>query len=214
MHGARKHTVILAGWLFFALLLVACTTATRRKLANIFLDGVPPERSPAPSGLATSPALPPPEAAKALGQPPPGQLSGQGGAVLIVHKPYADRQCGACHESAFSQKLVAEVTELCQLCHKSLFAEAKFRHAPAEAGTCLECHSPHQSTEKALLVLPGRQLCLECHEEKDLARTVEHGHIGQSACHTCHNPHGGDSRFFLKSGWQTTLPPVPAGFHQ
>jgi predicted CXXCH cytochrome family protein len=209
MHRARKHPALLGNMLLVSLLLVACTTATRRKMATIFLDGVPPEVSPTQAVQTATPAQADTKAPEAKAEPVPGRSSDRGITGLIVHKPYANRQCGACHESAFSQKLVGEVAELCQFCHKEVFAEAKYRHAPAESGNCLGCHNPHQSSEKALLVMSSPQLCTECHDEKDLALTVEHERIGQSTCQTCHNPHGGDRRFFLKAGWQTAMSAPP-----
>lgn len=205
MPGTRKQLIILTGCLT-ALLVGACNSPAGRKWQRIFFDGVPPEPAPASAASAAPGAIPP----GAVSAPAPGPSSDRGGPALVVHRPYANHECSSCHESVFSQKLVSEVIDLCQICHKNVFAKATHRHAPAESGHCLGCHNPHQSQEKALLIQPGRQLCLECHDDKDLAQTVEHERIGQMACHVCHNPHGSERRYYLREGWQAAAGLQPA----
>lgn len=198
MSGIARQFTILAGCL--AVLLVgACNSPEGRKWQRVFLDGVPPEPASQPASPTSSPVRAPSAA------PPssPDSPSDRSDRALVVHRPYANHECNSCHESVFSQRLVSETADLCQICHKNVFARATFRHAPAESGYCLGCHNPHQAQEKALLTQPARALCLECHAESDFAQVVEHERAGQAACHVCHNPHGSERRYYLREGWQT-----------
>jgi len=202
MHTVRHRALLMAGYAA-TLLVAACNSPAGRKWQRVFFDGVPPELPPPKSAMHTPLVSTETSAMKAA----PSTAPDQGPTRLVVHQPYARHECISCHESAFSQKLVTGVSDLCQRCHEAIFTQDKFRHAPADSGECLSCHHPHQSAEKALLLLPGRQLCLECHEERDVARTMAHDRTGQTACQICHDPHGGAQRYFLKSGWQTAINP-------
>lgn len=203
MHAASHRSLLMAGCTA-ALLVAACNSPAGRKWQRVFLDGVPPEHPPASATMTVAPGGDQVAPTDISTRQPADQVP----AALVVHPPYANRECTSCHASAFSQKLVTGVSDLCQRCHEAVYAPTKFRHAPADSGACLDCHHPHQSAEKALLLLPGRQLCLECHEERDVARTIKHAGIGQTACQACHDPHGGEQRYFLKAGWQTVINPV------
>ena len=182
------------------LVLTAGAETRRRQWLRFFFDGVPPEKTAPITPAAVAAADSMPAIYLAARAAPPG----------VRHKPYADRDCTACHESQFSQKLRGEVAAICQLCHKDLLAEMPFRHAPAEAGFCLGCHTPHESPARGLLVAPSPQVCWECHEEKPLLRGPAHERIGQTPCEECHNPHGSQNRFFLKPGFLDSHPPEAA----
>jgi predicted CXXCH cytochrome family protein len=199
----RHHTGLglLLAMLGLVLLLSACSTATKRRWLEFFCDDLPPDK-----------AVAAPEPATAVTQTnlPEAYLRARAAPALVVHKPYSERQCASCHESAFSQKLRGEVAEICLLCHKTLFGQAQFRHAPAEAGHCLGCHNPHESPEKFLLVSKGQVLCRDCHDAKDVDGVTAHAQMGQSACQTCHDPHGGTNRFFLKPPATAATTSAPA----
>jgi predicted CXXCH cytochrome family protein len=180
---------VLLAILGAAALLSACSTATKRRWLEFFFDDLPPENAVAAAEPAT---------AVTDTNLPDAYARARAAPALVVHKPYSERQCGSCHESAFSQKLRGEVGEICLLCHKTLFGQAPFRHAPAESGFCLGCHNPHESPEKFLLLSAGQGLCRDCHEAKDVDRVAAHARMGQSACQTCHAPHAATNRFLLK----------------
>jgi predicted CXXCH cytochrome family protein len=112
----------------------------------------------------------------------------------IIHKPFKDGRCFACHaphQADAEHLLVKPVNAICQSCHKptDLKNEA---HQGMDFATanCTQCHDPHASDEKALirakrhapfaegnceacheakgsikLSEPQPQLCLACHED-------------------------------------------------
>lgn len=203
--SARK---ILAATAVLVLLAAsACTAPTRTRWARVFFDGVPDGTQASGKLIARTPS----DAAPAAPRPAtPGEArSDRENLGMVVHRPYEERRCNACHESSYSQRLLGEPGDLCVLCHKELFAQATFRHAPAEAGNCLGCHNPHQSSEARLLVAPMPKLCHDCHEPADLARTPDHANVSLDACQRCHNPHGGGDRFFLRPKWKEAAPAIP-----
>ena len=67
---------------------------------TLFFDGVPPE-----STGAVSAAPGPAATMTAATNAPPGRAAAPKVQPVILHPPFADRQCDACHESKFSQKL-------------------------------------------------------------------------------------------------------------
>ena len=147
------------------LLIASCGAHTKREWLTFFFDGVPPEKTEG-QAVPGQPSVAPGRKAGV----PTDNLAAAAVPAKTVHQPYGDRKCDACHESQYSQKLRGAVDEICLLCHKTLFAKALFRHAPAEAGYCLGCHEPHESAGKFLLVRKGRNLCSDCHDDKDRAR--------------------------------------------
>jgi predicted CXXCH cytochrome family protein len=119
-------------------------------------------------------------------------------AVIYFHKPYEQRVCSKCHEKGNSLRLVAQIPELCYLCHEDYHNKYKVLHGPLEVGTCSNCHNPHQSEHKILLTRKGQDLCLFCHDRTDINKTEIHKSIGDKDCWSCHNPHGGADRRFMK----------------
>ena len=203
----RLHTVrsaVVMGTICGTLLLASCGAHAKRDWLTFFFDGVPPEKTERQGVAGQPPVAPGPNAGV-----PADNLVPAAEPARTVHRPYGDRKCDACHESQFSQKLRGKTGEICQLCHKTLFADARFRHAPAEDGECLGCHHPHESAERFLLARKGQQLCLECHDGKDVTGAAAHAGIGETACQGCHDPHGGGDRRFLKPGAKPA--PAPAG---
>ncbi|MBI5394951.1 MAG: hypothetical protein HZA91_06595 [Verrucomicrobia bacterium] len=188
----RRVRGVLCG--LASLLLMGCETPTKHELLTFFFDGVdkpiPQVPTPTPDEIrrpASQPSTDALAAELALKEP-----------AAIIHAPYEVRQCDACHESKFSQKLRADLRDVCLTCHQNVLEKAKFKHAPAESGDCLICHHPHQSKEKSLLTRAGQSVCLECHEKGELIKAPGHKTMGESACQQCHDPHKGDDKYFLK----------------
>ena len=144
-------------------LLAGCATETKQKWLTLFFDGVPKPGAATNAPVQTVGVQPAPATnapAKAPAPPPPPQL--------VIHPPYAKRDCTACHESQYSQKMKGKPGEVCFTCHQETqknFAAAKVKHQPVENGECVSCHAPHNSANKKLLVKTGEKLCYECHED-------------------------------------------------
>ena len=168
------------------LLTTGCNSTTQRKWLTFFFDGVPPETSatnaPVSSALTGTNAIV--VVSKRPVPPKPREL--------IMHKPYAEDKCAQCHQSAFSQQLVAPIPKLCFSCHKDFLAGAKVKHQPVENGDCKSCHDPHQSVNKNLLVKTGGKLCFDCHDDlqTQLAKAKsKHQPVENGECLSCHNAH-------------------------
>ena len=173
------------------LLLTACAVPPKVQVLTFFFDGVGPASRPAvptATRLGTEAAPRVPDLYLAARAEPPG----------FRHRPYADRECLACHESQVSQKLRREIPALCQSCHPAVAESRAYPHAPVAEGRCLTCHHPHESLEPALLLGSGWQLCAACHDEPRVAATPAHVQAGSRACQDCHDPHGGSTPHFLR----------------
>jgi predicted CXXCH cytochrome family protein len=210
-----------AGLGLVATLVVAtsCSGPTRDRVVRFLFDDPPgdePADVAAPAGTGTEEA--------------PAEAGGPGADApieLVIHSPYEDRDCEACHESSgsisFARGGEAEIDpdayrdrsgarlafprdEICFECHddmtaESLAEEGEYIHPPAEEGECLECHDPHQSRFVALL--RGREsahdVCFECHDEDDWAESEPHEDLGEDerTCWDCHEAHVSDEEALL-----------------
>ncbi len=160
---------------------VGCSTATRHEVLTLFFDGVPE-----PKPAATGPEGP---AQAAPGPSARSRIAGE-------HGPFAAKLCGACHQSAATNALIAPKDELCFVCHQ-FPREKKYVHGPLAAGGCLACHDPHSSRYRYLLVSEPETFCLQCHDERDLAK--DEAHAGpERRCTNCHDAHMSDKRYLLK----------------
>ena len=170
-----------AGILLLAALCLGCSVTTRHKVLTLFFDGVPP----LPDGAA---------------QPQqPGAASGlaAGGSIAIhEHGPYAARLCGACHEAAATNALVAPPDQLCFRCH-TLPLDRKYIHGPIASGGCLVCHDPHRSPNAYLLVSASDSFCFHCHTQKSV-RSIEGHESLEGGCTECHDAHASDQKYLLK----------------
>jgi len=183
------------------LLTVSCTTPrTRHEWLTMFFDGVPPESGKVSSDV---PGTGEEETEQESTITRETSVKRQKKPPMIVHDPYAERNCKACHASQFSQKLVGNIIDICLSCHEDFFESATVKHSPAEEGECLECHHPHESKEKYLLLHAEPALCYECHDEDDVEEQKAHAEIGKAACTSCHDPHKADNDALLKPGKNT-----------
>jgi len=149
----------------------------------------------------------------------------------VVHPPFGEKDCGACHADHGDQErlmLTEEGNALCAQCHE--FADAKFlaahrRIAPTGKAPCTGCHDPHRSPNKRLLraelhgpvktgncekchrgdgklLIPvNRDFCFLCHQRAAFARPVVHDPVKKSRCLDCHDPHGGGRTKLLKGDY-------------
>src|SRR5271169_3331387 len=93
-------------------LLAGCSAQTQHKWLTVFFDGVPPL-----GGATNAPALANaarPTITNAPVQSPTVPLRPK----EIMHPPFAERNCTACHESQFSQNMRGKPGEACFNCHQ------------------------------------------------------------------------------------------------
>ena len=185
-HAAIALLTMLKAWsrplcaCILAALSISCSAATRYKVLSTIFDGVPPPRPP-----ATEPAN------QAGAAAAPSRLVGP-----REHGPYAAKLCGACHEAAATNALVAPRDQLCFRCHE-IRLDKRYIHGPVAAGGCLVCHDPHSSQYRYLLVSESDSFCFYCHDRATVAAIA--GHEGlESGCTGCHDAHSSDRTFLLK----------------
>ncbi len=92
-----------------------------------------------------------------------GHLETSPAVVQVVHRPYRDGNCGACHtdSSPAGQSLKAPINQLCGNCHSP---GDGFNHPVNDRVTCASCHDPHQSSNAKLLARAKDGLCIVCHD--------------------------------------------------
>ena len=132
---------LLAALTFGVMLLAGCRTDNKQKWLSLFFDGVPQPGAtnalviirPVLSSGANAAA----QAQSAAATPVPALRP-----KMDVHPPYAQRDCTACHESEFSQKMIGKPGEVCFSCHTDLkksVAAVKVKHQPFDEGDCTSC---------------------------------------------------------------------------
>lgn len=189
----RSHPwagLLLAGSAVAVLVIASgCAIPTKRQWLTFFFDGVPPEKT---HSLATAIAT------TFDGTNVAATRATVASPVLMLHSPYAEGKCIACHESKYSQKMRANLGDSCLECHKELLVAGKSWHAPAASGECVVCHEPHQSNRKFLLTQISGRLCAQCHAAGEMATLAAHQGKEGDDCTTCHDPHQSGNKFLLK----------------
>jgi predicted CXXCH cytochrome family protein len=159
-------------------------------VAACFFDDVPPLH--APEEVEPTPE----EIQQMLAEVSPDELPP--GWIVSVHDPVASKDCDDCHESRYSNRLVADTQNICWECHELDDFEGEYLHGPVESGYCVGCHQPHKSPFPYLLVRSEADLCSQCHDQETYpeidAHTLEKG----SDCQRCHDPHAGDREYMLR----------------
>jgi len=125
--------------------------------------------------------------------------------AVSSHTPFANGECGSCHEREDANNpgpVAKKGNALCLECHEDFEAVLKRKHPHAAATeACLSCHNPHNARQAKLLVDGSDTLCLSCHhEQKTLAMDapVKHEVVAQGArCTTCHNAHAAEEEHLL-----------------
>lgn len=171
----------------------ACSPTARRRMLNIFFDGVPPLEQPKAANAADTLQ----HATGAEGMLPDTTTVIQ--PVFSFHPKLENSECKPCHDIGQSFRLYDEPEELCFKCHNQ--AGASQVHAPVEEGACTECHDPHGTKTPALLIENSNDLCYQCHDESDILPSdakSTHAPVADGKCWQCHNPHSADNQYFLK----------------
>jgi predicted CXXCH cytochrome family protein len=169
-----------------AFVVTGCSARSRHALLTVFFTGVD-----APAATVTSTNLPVTNVVEQAAALPP-EL------VPILHKPFLERNCSACHIDQ-SEQLRASGAELCKDCHRKVLDTAKVVHPLVAKGKCDQCHTPHKSTEPYLLLRAAQPLCQGCHAGAKLEQIKEHATKGAATCLDCHDPHRSDRAKLLKA---------------
>ena len=123
----------------------------------------------------------------------------------LQHRPFANRQCDACHSthaSRYPGLLTRPADKLCSACHQDFFAGQRgyaFQHDPVTRGRCTACHDPHAADNRGLLrKKPGTE-CYDCHRrEQQKEFKFKHQPFARGRCYACHVPHGADNPRLLR----------------
>jgi predicted CXXCH cytochrome family protein len=160
---------------------MGCNPMERYHVLKLFFD-----RPPEPPELRGASAR-----AGATSKP-----AGTGATAGSVHKPYAAKQCDACHTAKppASFEISAVDGASCAHCHRSALVQVAGSHALARPGACLWCHHPHESQHPMLLRVKAPELCMQCHEPRRLAEVKPAHADARRDCLNCHGGHGGQAR--------------------
>lgn len=185
----HRYPLIL---LLFIVLLSGCSPKSSYMVLSFFFDGVP--------DYTKKEAHHNPDSTKILKSPSQlvASLPVKQAPEIIYHKPFAERNCNACHDKGVNNRSLREQPDMCYGCHKNFNEKFTYVHGPVAGGYCSSCHYPHQGTIAKLLKRHGQQLCLHCHSISQVLLNTAHANIGNSDCTVCHDPHGGANRFVLK----------------
>lgn len=118
---------------------------------------------------------------------------------VLVHKPYAEDRCDACHRTKY--RPTKSDAGICIECHAAVQTEYPKMHGAVIAMACLWCHNPHESSHPALLRSADRKVCSQCHTAGMLESARVPAHADDTrGCVECHSGHGGTLPFMLKPG--------------
>ncbi|MBL8747076.1 MAG: hypothetical protein JNK58_12070 [Phycisphaerae bacterium] len=196
-HGRRFHVgrlfrratffgiaSILAGGVLWC----GCTvTSENYSTLSFFFDGVKDPNAPGPDGIVGDSTV---------------------AVAVLVHQPYAEDKCEACHKTSYRPS--RNDGSPCLACHDSIASEHRWVHGAVAGGACLWCHAPHESARKWLLRGPDRKICAQCHSATLMVSTSVPEHTDPAAsCLQCHMAHGGETPLMLRTRTGEEPPPVP-----
>ena len=169
-------------------LLVGCDQVARHKVLSTVFDGVP--QLPPAEALCEDYLA---EMTVSSANEGDGEVRSSGSS----HRPYAEKECRSCHESAKNNALITTPDKLCFICHVD-FVQGSNVHGPVSVGDCLACHLPHTSKHASLLQKNADDICAKCHVEERLAAAM-HKSLKERgmACVDCHDAHAANGHYFL-----------------
>jgi predicted CXXCH cytochrome family protein len=117
--------------------------------------------------------------------------------LSVLHAPYEEGECSACHEETGAPPVSSSV---CMDCHgdgdefAAVHSGGKSKSEAAQTILCLDCHSPHAGYEVMLKRSGQEETCLQCHDRSEFGKTYVHGalELGCTTCHDVHNSNFGD----------------------
>jgi predicted CXXCH cytochrome family protein len=178
MHRVRA-AVAAAVLALGVLMWLGCGTAQERyRVLSVFFDGVPnPNATTQESGLV------------ALSNPGAGSARP---VLLSIHKPYVDKQCQACHETAQGVVSASVLNnDSCVQCHEQVLTQYPKMHEAVTNKACLWCHEPHGSRFTKLLRTDAAALCTQCHDRGLLSTNTPEHQSAEGSCLACHTGHKG-----------------------
>jgi predicted CXXCH cytochrome family protein len=177
---AWRSRGLLAGLaISIGLSFLGCSTPQQRyRVLSTFFDGVPDPDAPK----------------KTSGS----RRVGDRGRVTIVHKPYQENKCDACHLNTADIFARAQVRpDVCMDCHAIVPKEHRVMHGPVVNNACGMCHSPHSSGNAHLLRQPAPAVCTQCHEPAEVTALHKQPFDVKRSCIECHSGHGGTDHKLL-----------------
>ncbi|MEW5877261.1 MAG: cytochrome c3 family protein [Acidobacteriota bacterium] len=128
-----------------------------------------------------------------------GMLLGQ-----VLHPPFAEKTCQACHRKGLGSKVLMQKTgaALCFACHSQQEKtwSSGTVHGAVQKGQCTACHNPHLSAQPHLVRATGPALCVGCHQDVGKKLQAKSPHSpAQEDCLTCHQPHQADRSGLLQA---------------
>lgn len=188
----RRAKNITSLFIFLAagFIITCCSPRTGKSLLTFFFDGVPgTDTTDLETGILVD------QAVDTLSYSTISKV--QNRTAMLVHYPYQERECGACHNQNSLGEMVEPEPGLCYLCHEDFGALFKSLHGPVAGGYCTACHNPHLEENEHLLRFTGQELCFYCHRSSAVLKNEIHMDLEGMNCIDCHNPHGGEDQFIL-----------------
>jgi predicted CXXCH cytochrome family protein len=168
-----------------------CSRHTGNSLLTFFFDGVPEVDSTALAFQDTT-SVPGDSITQALGLPNSGSPG------MLVHYPYEERECAACHDPNSLGSMLEPQPDLCYMCHEDFSRSYTYLHGPVAGGYCTSCHNPHLSEKEHLLRFTGEKLCYHCHRKERVLKSEMHADLDGMECIDCHNAHGGEDNYIFQ----------------
>lgn len=114
----------------------------------------------------------------------------------VVHEPFADKSCDACHGQE-------QGVDVCLQCHEDILPEFNKIHnhlrGNGEKNLCVSCHNPHAGDKTAMFPSNEGIVCRSCHDDTFTRRKESlYAHIDWETCTNCHSLHGSDHFAMLK----------------
>lgn len=109
----------------------------------------------------------------------------------VLHSPYEDDECDACHGPSGQPPAEAVVCADCHDTDDNFASVHNGGRRGEESGSveaCLDCHSPHAGHETMLVRADQKTTCTQCHDSGEFDRENVHGALDEG-CSVCHNVH-------------------------